>query len=290
MRERKGPALPKKILISDDSQFFLISLGLLLKRLGFRVIPAQKGEEVLKIARKYEPHLILLDANMKPMDGISVFSGLKEDDRTSHIPVIFLSSVSDEQVIRTCRDMGCSDYLLKPLKARELHDAIQNCFSFRNGCGRKHLRVAFDKRVSLSHEGQNFNLFSENLSGGGIYLRTNVPLPVGAKVDIVLPLDGTALKLCGSVIYTRELFNGSFELPPGMAIEFKGLTRTDHRILNQYMEKLLTVDPDQTPVSRTCEADCRTAPAGIIRPIKDTVSGPQHSGSPDGTDPRSKTF
>jgi CheY-like chemotaxis protein len=264
--------LPKKIVIADDSQFFLISLGLLLKRLGFRVIPAQNGEEALKIARKSEPHLILLDVNMKPTDGISVFSRLKEDDLISHIPVIFLSSVSDREVIRTCRDMGCSDYLLKPLKIRELHDAIQNCFSFPNGMSRKHLRVAFNKRVSLSHDGQRYELFSENLSAGGIYLRKNVPLRVGSKVDMVLPLHNTPMHVCGSVIYTRELFSGSFELPPGMAIEFKGLTRAQHQVLSDYIEKLLPRDIEEDPAaSLDFTGDCKT---GLVESVHRRESVP----------------
>jgi CheY-like chemotaxis protein len=245
--KRRGKALPKKIVIADDSQFFLISLGLLLKRLGFRVIPAENGEAALQTAKMSEPHLILLDVNIKPTDGISVLKRLKADKQTSHIPVIFLSSVSDGEVIRTCRRMGCSDYILKPLKIRELYDAIQNCFCFRNGINRKHLRVAFNKKVSLTHEAKHYELFSENLSMGGIYLRKNVPLRVGSKADMVLPLDDTRMHLWGTVIYTRELFTGAFELPPGMAIEFKGLTPAERQTLSDYIEKSLARDIAEEP-------------------------------------------
>lgn len=257
--------MPKKIVIADDSRFFLISLGLLLKRLGFRVIPAQNGEEALKIARKSGPHLIILDVNMKPADGVSVFRRLKEDAQISHIPVIFLSSVSDSDVVRTCRDMGCSDYLLKPLKIRELYDAIQTCFFFRKGTNRRHLRTAFNKKISLNHNGEHYELFSESLSGGGIYLRKNIPLPVGSKVDLVLPLDDRRMHICGTVIYTRELFTDSFELPPGMAIEFKGLTGTEHQVLSGYIEKLLAGDIAEGPaVLRNFTGDCKTGVAGIM--------------------------
>ncbi len=237
----------KKIVIADDSQFFLISLGLLLKRLGFRVIPAKNGEAALEIAKVSEPHLIILDVNMKPTDGISVLSRLKEDEHISHIPVIFLSSVSDREVIRTCTKLGCSDYLLKPLKVRELYDAIQTCFFSAKGTNRRHLRTAFNRKISLSHDGKRYELYSESLSGGGIYLRKSVPLRVGSKVEMVLPLDDTGLHVCGTVIYTRELFTHSFELPPGMAVEFKGLTRTEHEALNDYIGDLLALDTAEEP-------------------------------------------
>jgi PilZ domain len=171
---------------------------------------------------------------------VSVLRRLKKDEHTSHIPVIFLSSVSDRTVMRTCRDIGCADYLLKPVRMRELYDAIQKCFYFRNGMNRKHLRVAFNKKVSLTHEGKHYELVSENLSAGGIYLNKNIPLPVGSKVDMVLPLDTTEMRVCGTVIYTRELFVGSLELRPGMAIEFKGLLPAEHHVLSDYIEKLPT--------------------------------------------------
>ncbi|MEJ2696387.1 MAG: response regulator, partial [Candidatus Sulfobium sp.] len=192
--------------------------------------------------RKSEPHLILLDVNMNPTDGVSVFRRLKEDEQISHIPVIFLSSVSDAEIIRTCRDMGCFDFILKPVRIRVLHGTIERCFSFRGGMSRKHLRAAFHKKVSLMHEGRQYQLFSESLSGGGIYLRKDVPLPVGSKVEVTLLLDNTPVHVTGSVIYTRELFTGSFDLPPGMAIEFKGLGRHEHQQLNDYIEKLLARD------------------------------------------------
>jgi CheY-like chemotaxis protein len=239
--------LTKKIVIADDSRFFLISLGLLLKRLGFRVIPAKDGEAVLEIAQRSEPHLIILDVNIKPTDGISVLSRLKEDERISHIPVIFLSSVSDREVIRTCTKLGCSDYLLKPLKVRELYDAIESCFFSPKGTNRRHLRTAFNKKISLSHDGKHYELFSESLSGGGIYLRKSVPLRVGSRVEMVLPLDDTRLHVCGTVIYTRELFTHSFELPPGMAVEFKGLAPAEHQALNDYIENLLALDTAEEP-------------------------------------------
>lgn len=229
-------------MIADDSQFFLISLGLLLKRLGFRVIPAEDGEAALRMAKTSQPHLILLDVNMTPTGGITVLRRLKQDALTAHIPVIFLSSISDTETMQTCKDMGCSDYLLKPLRIRELYEAMENCFCFRDGLRRRHLRANFVKKVSLSHEGKHYDLFSENLSVGGIYVRKNVPLRVGSKVDMLLPLDDTTMHLSGRVIYTRELFADSFDLPPGMAIEFTGLTGPNHTILSAYIEKLLTHD------------------------------------------------
>ena len=87
-------------------------------------------------------------------------------------------------------------------------------------------------------------LSSETLSAGGIYLRKKDPFPIGARVEIVVPVkkEEDGLHLQGTVIYTKELFGDLFKLPPGMAIEFKGISEDDYHTLRNYIEELLTED------------------------------------------------
>jgi CheY-like chemotaxis protein len=81
-----------KILIADRSLPFLMALSLLLKRLGFDVLPAENGMEVLRSAELSVPHLIILGVDIAGMDGITVLRHLKQDKKKSHIPVIMLST------------------------------------------------------------------------------------------------------------------------------------------------------------------------------------------------------
>ncbi len=62
----------KKILIADDNQTFLMYMGILLKRMGFTVIPAEDGLEVLKLLKIVEPDVIMLDIRLGTMDGASI--------------------------------------------------------------------------------------------------------------------------------------------------------------------------------------------------------------------------
>ncbi len=235
--------MTRKILISDDSQFFLISVGLLLKRMEFRVIPAKNGEELLRLARLTEPHLIIIGDTLKTADWVAVLKHLKEDKRTSHIPVIMVSADSGSRTIKKYKSLGCSEYLIKPLKIDELHRAIQNCFYAHLGTNRKYLRAQFNKKVEVTYKGEKYELFSENISVGGIFLRKKEPFPIGSRVEMVLPLKaGVTLRLKGVVIYTKELFGDIFKMPPGMAIEFRGLAKENYEILKKHIEGILADD------------------------------------------------
>jgi CheY-like chemotaxis protein len=260
--------MARKILISDDSQFFLISVGLLLKRMEFRVIPAKNGEELLKLAKLTEPHVIIIGDTLKTAEWIEVLRRLKEDKHTSHIPVIVVSADSGGKAMKKCKSLGCSAYLLKPVKIDELHREIQNCFYAHLGTNRKHLRAQFNKKVGVTHKGETYELFSENLSVGGIFLRKKEPFPVGSRVEMALSVkDGVTLQLKGVVIYTKELFGDIFKMPPGMAIEFRELTKENYETLKTCIEDFLADDildsqeeiviaRDDNKHSRKSKSDC----------------------------------
>ena len=238
-----GSIMRKTILIADNSQIFLISIGLLLKRLGFGVIPAENGMEVLKLAKLQEPHLIMLDVNLEGMDGVKALGYLKEDKLTSHIPIIMMSTDSSARKKEQCKALGCAAYLLKPVRISELYAIIQDCFYSHKGTNRKHLRVSYNQKVSVTCSGIEYELSAETLSAGGIYLRKQDPFPIGAKIDISLPVNrAQRLRLQGAVIYTKALFGDLFKLPPGMAVEFKGVSENDYLTLRNYIEALLAGD------------------------------------------------
>ncbi len=233
----------KNILIADDSQTFLISLSLFLKRSGFGVIPAENGMEVLKLVNLWEPGLIILDVNMAVMDGITVLRLLKENKQTAHIPVIMLSTDSSSKTMENCRGLGCYSYLHKPLKLHELHAAVQECFFARTGTKRRHVRTMFHKKVTVVYKDTSYDLPAETLSAGGIYVRKKEPLPVGSDVRVIVPLRvGAKISLKGVVIYTKDFFGGLLTMDPGMAIEFTELSDDGYQTLQSYIEDLLIED------------------------------------------------
>jgi CheY-like chemotaxis protein/Tfp pilus assembly protein PilZ len=233
----------KKIIIADDNKTFLMYLGLLLKRLEFQVMPAESGIDVLRLARLAAADVILLDIHMTGLDGFAVLRHIKEDAETSHIPVIMLSGDASEDAAEKCRQLGCFDYLKKPLRVDQLHDSLQRCFFSKNGTNRKHLRVSFNKKVILTYGGHDYELYTETLSEGGIYVRKEDPFAVGSEVVVQCRLgERGTVRVKGNVIYTKKLFGDFLTLPPGMAIAFNGISPDDAKALKGYIEDIMAKD------------------------------------------------
>jgi len=233
----------KKVIIADDSQTFLIYLAILLKRMGFKVIPAESGQEVLKLLKLVKPDAVMLDMYMAPVDGLAVLKCMKDDRETSCIPVIMLSVDSRAETIERCRRIGSAGYLTKPVKLSELNEALQELIFSPVGTKRNHLRVSTTTKIRLSYDGSSEDVYSESLSVGGIYVRKKDPLPVGSEVGVTFPLSGgKELHVSGMVIYTKELFGDEFKVPPGMAIKFDGMTGGETAVLKEHIDRLFAGD------------------------------------------------
>jgi two-component system, sensor histidine kinase and response regulator len=107
--------LKQTVLIVDDRPENIRVLDVIL-RPHYEVKAALDGEEAVAIARSTDPpDLILLDIAMPVMDGYEVCRVLKEDSRTSDIPVIFVTAKSEVEDERKGFDEGSVDYITKPL-------------------------------------------------------------------------------------------------------------------------------------------------------------------------------
>ena len=82
------------ILLVEDSKFLPVATEHILTKAGYRVICAGNGEEALELAGSRLPDLIVLDMMLPKLSGPEVLRSLKKNDLTAHIPVIVLSSLS----------------------------------------------------------------------------------------------------------------------------------------------------------------------------------------------------
>lgn len=235
---------PKRILIVDDSETFLMYISIILRRMGFdKVIPASNGIEALKLLRILMPDVTLLDIAMPQMDGITVLRHIKGDDHTSNMPVIMVTIASDRKSYEECERLGCSAYLTKPVKITELNNALNECISYAGGKKRQFLRTSFEKKIAVTHNGVTKEHYAVSLSEGGMYIRNINPLSIGTEVEIALPSkDKKTVSLKGTVIYVKGIHGDLFKIAPGMAIEFKELTSSDSAMLRSYITDLLTGD------------------------------------------------
>lgn len=113
------------VLVTDDSPSTVMVLQEMLEQSGMRVIVARDGVAALSMAEEQTPDLILLDVIMPGLDGYITCRRLKADPRLQHIPVIFMTSLTDEKSKLECFDAGGVDYIAKPLQLKEVLARVQ---------------------------------------------------------------------------------------------------------------------------------------------------------------------
>ncbi len=108
------------IFIIDDQPANLRVITNLLRSSGFKVLVAKDGESGIKKIEKVLPDLILLDILMPGIDGFETCKRLKTSPQTKHIPVIFMTALSDNESKIKGLQMGAVDYLTKPFEQEEI--------------------------------------------------------------------------------------------------------------------------------------------------------------------------
>lgn len=118
--------MPKKVLIVEDEIQMLQVLSGKVKQLGYEVIEAEDGLEALKKYKQEKPDLILLDIILPKKSGFEVLEELKLKLK-SKTPVIILSNLGQENDIKTGKELGAVDYILKAnVSLRDLMVKINN--------------------------------------------------------------------------------------------------------------------------------------------------------------------
>ncbi len=113
------------VLIVDDVPDNLSLLHDALDDAGYTVLVATHGEAALQRASQAVPDIILLDALMPGMDGFEVARRLKAQGETSHIPIVFMTGLTDTEHVVSAFDAGGIDYVTKPIKPKEVLVRIQ---------------------------------------------------------------------------------------------------------------------------------------------------------------------
>jgi two-component system OmpR family response regulator len=112
----------KKILVVDDDAHIREVVQFALEKAGFEVVQSGDGQQALGILRRLNPDLVILDITMPEIDGLAV---CREIRKTSDLPILFLSSRSDEIDRVVGLEIGGDDYVTKPFSPRELVARVQ---------------------------------------------------------------------------------------------------------------------------------------------------------------------
>jgi len=108
-----------KILVIEDTEVDQRVACAAIERGGYTVLKAYDGKSGLEVAKEQKPQLIILDYNLPDIKGPEVCSLLKANIDTTHIPVLFLTSLTDPNYVVNCFEQG-ENYLSKPITPKLL--------------------------------------------------------------------------------------------------------------------------------------------------------------------------
>lgn len=114
-----------KVLVVDDSPTDLAVLTRLLAAQGHTFLTAADAEKAIALAQSELPDVILMDVVMPGQNGFQATRTLARDPRTSGIPVIIVSSKSQETDVIWGMRQGAKDYIVKPVDGPDLQKKLQ---------------------------------------------------------------------------------------------------------------------------------------------------------------------
>ena len=117
-----------KVLVVDDDSDILELLKYNLEKEGYNVKTAEDGEKAVKLAKSFQPELILLDIMMPNQDGVETCRQLRELPEVSNTHITFLTARAEEYSEVAAFDAGADDYISKPIKPRALMSRVSALF------------------------------------------------------------------------------------------------------------------------------------------------------------------
>jgi len=114
----------KTVLVVEDEVDIRNFTARVLELEGYHVLQAENGIEGLRLAKESGVALVLLDLRLPGLNGWELLERLKADPQLSEIPVVVLTSSADALLRERALSLGATDYLIKPLSAASLKEAV----------------------------------------------------------------------------------------------------------------------------------------------------------------------
>ncbi|MEL6666829.1 MAG: response regulator [Pseudomonadota bacterium] len=117
---------PRKVLIVEDNALNMRLFSDLLEASGYATLQCVDGAKAVGIALEETPDLIIMDIQLPEVSGLDITRWLKDDERTSEIPVLAVTAFAmrtDEELVR---EAGCEGYLSKPIQVRSFLKTVDD--------------------------------------------------------------------------------------------------------------------------------------------------------------------
>jgi CheY-like chemotaxis protein len=117
--------MKKKILLVEDNNDSREIMNLFITKMGHHAIAAKNSNEAIALAEAERPDLIFMDMQLPDVDGVETTAILKQNPKTSHIPVVALTAWMSELWQEKASKVGIATYLLKPTSSQTLKETIE---------------------------------------------------------------------------------------------------------------------------------------------------------------------
>jgi two-component system chemotaxis response regulator CheY len=117
--------MAKSILLVDDAAVVRHIVSLTLRKSGYDVVEAVNGQDALEKLGSSKVEMVITDLNMPVMDGIELIRQMRKSIRYKFMPILMLTTVSQEEKKLEGKQAGASGWIFKPFHASELIAAVR---------------------------------------------------------------------------------------------------------------------------------------------------------------------
>jgi len=214
-----------KVLLADDVELFLELEKTFFRRENVELLVARTGMQAYELTLAERPTLVLMDLYMPEMNGDEACRRIKATPEIAQTPVIIVTQGGRDADQQRCRDAGCDDILLKPINR---HLFVATARRFLSVVDRSAPRIMAQLKIHFGVEPQVLLTdYSINISTGGVFLKTDHPLPPDTplSLEFFLPNLSSLVHCQGRVAWVNTLKNAKKpQLPPGMGVQFLDLS------------------------------------------------------------------
>ncbi len=107
--------MAKRILVVEDNDLNRKLFCDVLKANGYEVVPVADGSNVVATAKKFTPHLVIMDIQLPNVSGVDLIAQLKRDTAMAEVPVLAVTAYAGKGDEERIREAGAADYLAKPV-------------------------------------------------------------------------------------------------------------------------------------------------------------------------------
>ncbi len=230
------PRAPKapRILVIEDNMATGQLIQSQLTSSGYETLRCDHPERAAKMAAEHQPDAITLDLLMQPIHGLEVLQQLKNDPRTSKIPVIVVTIVDQPGVGSA---LGADEYLIKPVDKATLLAAVERCLRSRGGAAPiRTILVVEDDASTLEVIVELLKAYGYSVStasdGAQARARVAQSLPELVILDLVLP------KMSGFELLAEWRSNPRTAELSVFVLTSKDLTKEEEKYIHAHAESL----------------------------------------------------